>query len=65
MKRKHFSAALSLALAAALTLSACAGAKEELGLTRSAPDEFAVVKRAPLEMPPESQRFQGLLKILQ
>lgn len=37
----------------ALLLSACGGVKKELGLTRSAPDEFAVVKRAPLEMPPE------------
>ena len=34
-------------------LAACDNAKKELGLTRSAPDEFAVVKRAPLEMPPE------------
>lgn len=37
----------------ALSLSACEGAKEQLGLTRQAPDEFAVVKRAPLEMPPD------------
>lgn len=40
-------------LAATLALAACSGAKEQLGLTRSAPDEFAVVKRAPLEMPPD------------
>ena len=37
----------------ALSLSACEGAKKQLGLERDAPDEFAVVKRAPLEMPPE------------
>jgi hypothetical protein len=36
-----------------LALPACAGAKKELGLTRTAPDEFAVVERAPLEMPPD------------
>ena len=36
-----------------LALSGCEGTKEQLGLTRSAPDEFAVLKRAPLEMPPD------------
>lgn len=44
---------LVLLFAGATMLSACDGAKEQLGLTRSSPDEFAVVKRAPLEMPPE------------
>lgn len=39
-------------VAAALALAACEGTKKQLGLTRNAPDEFAVVKRAPLEMPP-------------
>ena len=34
-------------------LAACSNAKEQLGLTRSAPDEYAIVKRAPLEMPPD------------
>lgn len=33
-------------------LSACSGTKETLGLNRQSPDEFKVVKRAPLEMPP-------------
>lgn len=45
-----------LALALPLfALTACGGGgvKEQLGLTKSAPDEFAVVKRAPLEMPPD------------
>lgn len=46
-------ALLIAALLTAATLGACENAKEELGLTRSAPDEFAIVKRAPLEMPPE------------
>lgn len=44
---------ISLSLAAALTLAACSNAKETLGLTKQAPDEFAVVKRAPLSMPPD------------
>ena len=39
--------------AAVLALSACSGAKEKMGLTHRAPDEFAVVKRAPLAMPPD------------
>jgi hypothetical protein len=37
----------------ALSLAACGGAKEKLGLTKKSPDEFAVVKRAPLSMPPD------------
>lgn len=44
---------LSIATAALALLSGCGNAKETLGLTRTAPDEFAVVKRAPLEMPPD------------
>lgn len=42
-----------LAMVSTMALGACSGAKEQLGLTRSAPDEFAVVKRAPLAMPPD------------
>lgn len=33
------------------TLSAC-GVSKQLGLEKKAPDEFAVVKRAPLQLPP-------------
>ena len=44
---------LLIALLAAGSLTACSNAKESLGLTRTSPDEFAVVKRAPLEMPPD------------
>jgi hypothetical protein len=44
---------LFTALLAVTMLSGCQNARDELGLTRSSPDEFAVVKRAPLEMPPE------------
>lgn len=35
------------------TLPGCSGLKEQLGLNRRSPDEFAVVRRAPLEMPPD------------
>ena len=38
---------------AAMTLSACSGMREDLGLGRNAPDEFAVVDHAPLSMPPD------------
>ena len=36
-----------------LPLMGCEGTKEQLGLNRQAPDEFAVVKRAPLSLPPD------------
>ncbi|NNE82894.1 MAG: DUF3035 domain-containing protein [Alphaproteobacteria bacterium] len=39
---------------AALILSSCGDStKRALGLSRTAPDEFAVVKRAPLSQPPD------------
>ena len=46
--------ALSLgALALAATLSACEGGiGDALGLGKNAPDEFAVVRSAPLTLPP-------------
>ena len=46
-------AALIFVALAVLTLSACGDStKRVLGLERSAPDEFAVVPRAPLSQPP-------------
>jgi hypothetical protein len=48
-KKRLFPALFVMALA----LNACEGAKEQLGLEKKAPDEFAVVKRAPLAMPPD------------
>lgn len=42
-----------LALAALLALPACTGVKKELGIGRNSPDEFMVVKRAPLTLPPD------------
>ncbi len=34
-------------------LSSCTGIREQLGLTKSAPDEFTVVTKAPLIIPPD------------
>lgn len=34
-------------------LTGCSNVKETLGMNRHSPDEFAVVKRAPLSMPPD------------
>jgi hypothetical protein len=50
MKSWHFAVA-----AGAFTLSACSGStvKDTLGLTRSAPDEYRVVSRPPLSVPPQ------------
>ena len=36
-----------------LTLPGCSSVREEFDLSRSSPDDFAVVSRAPLEMPPD------------
>ncbi len=45
-------ALLLTACLAGTMITGCSNTKETLGLNRQAPDEFAVVKRAPLEMPP-------------
>jgi hypothetical protein len=45
--------AIAAVLTAGLGLSACAGAKEALGITKVTPDEFRVVSKAPLVVPPE------------
>jgi hypothetical protein len=46
---------LRLLIIAGLTLavSACGGFREQLGLTKQSPDEFRVVSRAPLTLPPD------------
>lgn len=36
-----------------LTVAACGGLKDDLGLSKEAPDEFAVVRNAPLSLPPD------------
>lgn len=40
-------------MAAAIGATACEKTKEQFDLSKKAPDEFAVTKRAPLEMPPD------------
>lgn len=49
---KKFVSILVLA-AAATSLAACEKTREQFDFSKKAPDEFAVVKRAPLEMPPD------------
>ena len=49
MKNNRFMLACALLLA----LSACSTMKRELGVGRNSPDEFMVVKRAPLSLPPD------------
>lgn len=41
----------SLMVTSSFSLSSCSSIKEQLGLDRRAPDEFAVITRAPLEIP--------------
>ncbi len=43
---------LLLCLAAGV-LSACGGVKDKLGLAKQSPDEFMVMSRAPLSLPPD------------
>lgn len=44
---------LGFVLVAGLMLSACGNVKQQLGFTREAPDEFTVLSRAPLTLPPD------------
>ncbi|MBL6951527.1 MAG: DUF3035 domain-containing protein [Alphaproteobacteria bacterium] len=44
---------LAVAAVLALGLSACDTLKEQAGLTKKAPDEFTVITKAPLVMPPD------------
>ncbi len=39
--------------AAAISMSACEKTREQFDFSKKPPDEFAVVRRAPLEMPPD------------
>jgi hypothetical protein len=43
----------ALVVALPLATGGCSGVKETLGLTKQSPDEFKVVSRAPLSMPPD------------
>lgn len=50
---KKTSLSCVVALAAVLALAGCQGVKEQLGVGRNSPDEFTVIKRAPLTLPPD------------
>ncbi len=50
---KNYRKTLLLTGFSVLMLSACGNVKQELGLTHPPPDEFTVLKRAPLSMPPD------------
>jgi len=45
--------AATVALALGVGLTACSNAKRSLGIENTPPDEFAVVTRAPLSLPPD------------
>lgn len=53
MMRRSSVTHVLMATACLAVLAGCSNAKQKLGLTHKAPDEFTVVKRAPLEMPPD------------
>jgi len=44
---------VSLVLVVAGLLAGCGGVRQQLGLVRNAPDEFTVVRKAPLVIPPD------------
>lgn len=46
-------ASTAAALLASLALAGCGGVRQTLGLVRQSPDEFAVVAKPPLELPPD------------
>jgi hypothetical protein len=55
LRRRRFTvvAGAAVAVALALPLGACEGVRDQLGLNKSSPDEFNVVTRAPLTLPPD------------
>jgi hypothetical protein len=53
MTRFNHTAAVMAVVAAATLLTACEGPRRALGLEKTTPNEFAVVGRAPLSMPPD------------
>src|SRR5215217_714594 len=51
--RLRSAAVLTLVAASALSLGACGGLRQSIGLTKVTPDEFLTVSTAPLTVPPE------------
>ncbi len=52
MKRTYLLTGYTLSLVGTFLLVGCSSAKDTLGIGRNTPDEFAIIKRAPLEIPP-------------
>jgi hypothetical protein len=52
MQRRHLAPVLA-SVAVLLTAAGCSNVQEQLGLTTDPPDEFRVVARAPLAIPPD------------
>lgn len=50
---KNVSLTCTLAVVVALSVTGCQNVKQQLGVGRHSPDEFTVVKRAPLTLPPD------------
>lgn len=50
---RRLMASVCCVVVASVALSACGNARKTLGLEKKAPDEFAVVARAPLALPPD------------
>lgn len=50
---KSFIFAVCFYMGFALSIGGCSKTEEALGLTKKSPDEFKVLKRAPLSMPPD------------
>ena len=56
IKMTHYSTMprhIVLVILAAFTLSACENARDAMGIGKKSPDEFSVVTRAPLSIPPD------------
>lgn len=52
IQARHFSVLMAVA-AISVVAGGCADTRSALGLTKSVPDEFVVVSRAPLSLPPD------------
>ncbi len=53
MKIVNFAVVVVAGCAAAVSLNACSGAKRAFGMEKVVPDEFTVVTKAPLVLPPD------------
>jgi len=51
--RREMGLRIAGAISLILALSACEGVRDQLGLNKQSPDEFRVISRAPLSLPPD------------